>query len=105
MLKSAFSHKLKFEAFEKMHFKQKRRAALLFDENNTLPKISKIFHIISTLSIYTHFVFMPCTSSTNLRAANPFVNLRAGESCCLSLRAAYCGKFHFSFEFYIILFF
>jgi hypothetical protein len=42
---------------------------------------------------------MPCASSANLRAANPFVNLRAGESRRLSLKAAYHGKFDFFFLF------
>jgi hypothetical protein len=67
----------------------------------TLPKISKIFHIFTILSIYIQIFFMPCTYSADLRAANPFVNLRASESRRLSLKAAYHGKFDFLFYFFI----
>jgi hypothetical protein len=70
-----------------------------------LPKMSKIFHVFTTLPIYIQIFFMPCASFANLRAANPSVNLRAGESRCLSLKVAYRGKSDFSFDFYIILFF
>jgi hypothetical protein len=71
----------------------------------TLPKISKIFHIFTTIPIYIQKKKLPCASSPNLRAANSSVNLRAGESRHLSLKAAYRNKSDFSFDFYIILFF
>jgi hypothetical protein len=71
-----------------------------------LPKISQIFHIFTILPIYIQIFFLPCASSANLRAENPSMNLRAGESRRLSLKAAYRGKFDFFFfNFYIILFF
>jgi hypothetical protein len=46
-LKHTFSHKLGFEAFDQTHFKWKRRAAVLFNENNNVAKniqnISQIY--------------------------------------------------------------
>ena len=55
-LKHAFSHKLEFQAIDQMHMKWKRRAAVLFNENNNIAKnIQNSSHIYNITDIYTNF--------------------------------------------------
>jgi hypothetical protein len=59
----------------------------------------KVSHNYNNTNIYTSSSSCLTPSSVILRAANPLVNLRAGESRSLFLRAGHCGKSDFSFNF------
>jgi hypothetical protein len=104
MLKTTIEPMLENEASPQTDLWKKGAPQFLFNENNNITKKSKIFHIFTKIPIYIQIFLMPCASFANLRAVNPSVNLRAGESVtCL-------WKLHiisliFSFDFYIILFF
>jgi hypothetical protein len=79
-LKITVEPKLENEASPQTNLWKKGALQFLFNEITILPKISKIFHIFTTIPIYIQIFLMPCASFVNLRAANPSVNLRAGES-------------------------
>jgi hypothetical protein len=79
-LKTTVEPKLENEASPQTDLWKKGAPQFLFNEITILPKISKIFHIFTTIPIYIQIFLMPCASFANLRAANPSVNLRAGES-------------------------